>query len=114
LVDKYLSPNNKLDVITVCICVQRAREYMLLLYKAYEWALQQQRKQKGGIEKEVGTSTEEIDLFKTFFNYDLIEKLIKTYKSHHNTRDFDVKFVRNLKLDAVKDEFVKKVVNKMK
>jgi hypothetical protein len=44
----------------------------------------------------------------------IIEKSIKTYKSHCKTRDFDVKFVGNLKLDAVKVEFVKKVENKIK
>jgi hypothetical protein len=113
LVDKCISPTNKLDVITVRKCARRAREYMLL-YKANEWVLRQQKRQKSGVEKEVGTGTAEINFFKTFFNYDLIEKSIKTYKSHRNARDFDVKFVQNLKLDAVKVEFVKKVVNEMK
>jgi hypothetical protein len=113
LVDKCLSPTNKLDIITVRKCARRAREYMVL-YKAYERVLQQQKRQKSSVEKDVDTSTDGIDDFKTFFNYDLIEKSIKTYKTHRNIRDFDVKFVGNLKLDAVKVEFLKKVVNEMK
>jgi hypothetical protein len=48
------------------------------------------------------------------FNYNLIEKSIKTYKSHWNARDFDVKFVKNLKLDSQNLDFLKMVVNKMK
>jgi 2-phosphoglycerate kinase len=47
-------------------------------------------------------------------NYELIEKTIKTYKSHRNARDFDVAFIKSLKLDKTKEKFIKEVITKMK
>jgi hypothetical protein len=49
-------------------------------------------------------------------SHQLIEKAIKTYKTHRSAADFDVKFVRNLinELGEEKATFVKMVVTKMK
>jgi hypothetical protein len=48
-------------------------------------------------------------------NYDLIKKSLKTtYKCHQSAQDFDVAFIKKLKLDDEKEEFVKYVVMKMK
>jgi hypothetical protein len=47
-------------------------------------------------------------------NLDLIEKTMKVFKTHHNTRDFDVKFIQKLGLNKENLNFVKGVVTKMK
>jgi hypothetical protein len=47
-------------------------------------------------------------------NHQLIEKTIKTYKSHHNAATFGVAFVQSLKeLDNEKASLVKQIVMKM-
>jgi hypothetical protein len=51
---------------------------------------------------------------KVQINYELIEKPIKSYKTHQNARDFDSSFVRGLQLDDKKISFIKEVVSKMK
>ena len=49
------------------------------------------------------------------FNYELIEKSIKTYKTHRNALDTDTKWIRKLHQDMGKEkmELVKLVVKKM-
>jgi hypothetical protein len=47
-------------------------------------------------------------------NHQLIEKTIKTYKSHHNATTFDVAFIQSLKgLNNEKASLVKWIVMKM-
>jgi hypothetical protein len=48
------------------------------------------------------------------FNHSLIEKTIKTYKTHWNAQDFDSAFIKNLKLDDEKIKNIQNVVSKMK
>ncbi len=43
-------------------------------------------------------------------NLDLIEKTTNVFKTHHNARDFDVKFIQKLGLNKRNVEFVKGVV----
>jgi hypothetical protein len=47
-------------------------------------------------------------------HHQLIEKSIKTYKTHCNARDFDSKFVASLGLNNEEVTFVKAVVSRMK
>jgi hypothetical protein len=47
-------------------------------------------------------------------NYHLIEKVMKTFKTHRNTKDFDTKFIKNLKLDNDKATFISEIVTTMK
>jgi hypothetical protein len=102
----YCLSQNKLDVRSVQKSARRACEYMML-YKSYTAVVQDEESASGwnhnGCNKKV-----------VHFNYEMIEKAIKTYKSHRNAKDFDVKFVSDLKLDSVKSEFLKKVVTKMR
>jgi hypothetical protein len=89
---------------------QRVQECMVL-YKAYKRVALEERVagNRGAHRNQYCTSTDMVQ-----FNYNLIEKSIKTYKTHCNAKDFDAKFVSKLKLDKVKFEFLKKVVTKMK
>jgi hypothetical protein len=80
----------------------------MLLYKVYEQVMQSERNKK--------PSSKFNDQLQglpssTTLNYKLIEKSIKTYKSHQNARDFDAKFIKNLKLDSQNCKILKKVVN---
>ncbi len=107
LVNESLSLDN-LDIVRVRKCSRRAREYMLL-YKAYEKVMQSERNKLPR-----SKYNDRLQGLPTTLNYELIEKSIKTYKSHRNARDFDVKFIKNLKLDSQNCKFLKKVVNEMK
>jgi hypothetical protein len=105
LVNDCLS-QNKLDIRSVRKSARRAHKYMML-YKLYVAVVQDKEAASGwnhhGCNKKV-----------VHFNYKMIEKAIKTYKTHRHAKDFDVKFVSDLKLDSVKSEFLKKVVTKMR
>jgi hypothetical protein len=129
LVDECLSRHN-LTTAKVRKCSRRAREYMLA-YKAFELVQDEYKdqvhstsngttaekrtrhnKQSGrGVAKQKGTQNDPIDMT---FDYNLIQKSIKTYKSHRNARDFDCLFIRSLQVDDVKEDFIKRIVSKMK
>jgi hypothetical protein len=118
LVDGCLSTNN-LDIIHICKCSRRAREYMQL-YQAYEKVQLDDRRNgssstSNSFSKRSRVGTDDRNCYLGgAFNYELIEKAIQTYKCHQNVQDFDVKFIQKLNIDPVKVEFLKKVVNKMK
>jgi hypothetical protein len=107
LVDESLSLDN-LDIVRVRKCSRRAREYMLL-YKAYAQVMRSE-----GNKLPISEINNRLQGLPTTLNYELIEKSIKTYKSHRNARDFDAKFIKNLKLDSQNCKILKMVVNEMK
>jgi hypothetical protein len=114
LVNECLSRNN-LTLSHVRKCSRRVREYMRA-YKMFEkagYTGNQSAQQVGQDNHESNKSNKTRDM-SVQLNYELIEKTIKTYKSHRNARDFDVTFIRSLKLDKTKEEFIKEVVTKMK
>jgi uncharacterized phage-associated protein len=81
----------------------------MLLYKAYKQVMQSERNKLPS-----SKFNDRLHGLPTTLNYKLIEKSIKTYKSHQNARDFDAKFIKNLKLDSQNCKILKKVVNEMK
>jgi hypothetical protein len=128
LVEQCLSREN-LSIAKVRKCSRRAREYMLA-YKAFELVQEEHRARvhqtcKGAAAsrrtlqtrtglsdtRQTGSKTDPIDMT---FDYNLIQKSIKTYKSHRNARDFDCSFIKSLQVDDVKEELIKKIVSKMK
>jgi hypothetical protein len=50
----------------------------------------------------------------SFLNFELVEKSIKSYKTHRNAKDFDSAFIKGLKMENEKVFFIKEVVSKMK
>ena len=54
-------------------------------------------------------------ILESSFNYELIEKSIKTYKTHRNALDTDTKWIRKLQQDMGEEKMklVKLVVKKM-
>jgi hypothetical protein len=113
LVEESLSVGN-LTLSRVRKCSKRARDYMLA-YKAFAAASVDGARTvstKAGM-RESGTVVIEDDK-KVTMNYSLIEKTMKTFKTHRNAKDFDAKFIKNLELDDKSVEFVKGVVERMK
>jgi hypothetical protein len=102
LVDDCLSTTHNLTIDRVRKCSRRAREYMLA-YKAFE-ELQTESSGDGGDDSAI----------LSFLNFELVEKSIKSYKTHRNAKDFDSAFVKGLKLEDKKVFFIKEVVSKMK
>jgi hypothetical protein len=116
LVNESLSINN-LNVTRARKCSKRAREYMLA-YKSIEEIQHDLKEQNQTNNNKCNDST--VTTKRTAgdsllqMNHKLIEKSIKTYKTHRNTRDFDIKFVASLELNDQEVAFVKAVVSKMK
>jgi 2-phosphoglycerate kinase len=81
----------------------------MLLYKAYAQVMQLE-----GNKLPSSEINNRLQGLPTTLNYELIEKSIKTYKSHRNARDFDVKFINNFKLDSQNCKILKMVVKEMK
>jgi hypothetical protein len=108
LVSECLSAVN-ITLSHVRKCSRRAREY-IIAYKVFAQVQrdEQSTQQVNGTEQ--GTGIDE----STQLNFDLIEKSIKTYKTHRNVMDFDKGFIKGLKLDVKKEVFVKEVVSKMR
>jgi hypothetical protein len=123
LVDECLSVVN-LTKTRVRKCSRRAREYMLA-YLAYDSIKKEHAERTGSrvshsadaVAVAANTSPpqtgKDIDRL-LYMNYKLIEKSIKTFKTHRNARDFDDKFIRRLKLDDNEARLVKCVVDEMK
>jgi hypothetical protein len=117
-------PKNSLTIARARGSSRQAREYMLA-YKAIEDVQKEtkeennriqchpQGKKRGSCPSSSQSSTKQ--LYTPFdMNHDLIEKTIKTYKSHRNAAMFDVAFVKGLKgLDNEKATIVKKIIMKM-
>jgi hypothetical protein len=124
LVKECLCQKNSLTIARMRWSSRQAHEYMLA-YKAIEDVKQEtkeennqiqchtQGKKKGSCSSLSQTSTKQS--YTPFdMNFDLIEKMIKTYKSHCNAATFDVAFVKGLKgLDNEKATIIKKIVMKM-
>jgi hypothetical protein len=107
LVNESLSLYN-LNIVQIRKCSQQTCKYMLL-YKAYKQVMRSERNKLPS-----SKFNDRLHGLPTTLNYKLIEKSIKTYKSHQNARDFDAKFIKNLKLDSQNCKILKKVVNEMK
>jgi hypothetical protein len=105
LVDECLSSTH-LTLSRIRKCSRRAREYMLV-YRAVERVTQDRIN-----ESDNGDQTN--PSIKQQLNYELIEKSIKTYKSHRNAIDFDKKFIKALGMTHEKETFLKEIVTKMK
>jgi hypothetical protein len=90
-------------------CSRRAREY-IIAYKVFDQVKCDihSTQHKDGMRGETECN-ESVQL-----NFDLIEKTIKAFKTHRNVADIDVSFIKGLKLDRKKEEFVKDVVSRMK
>jgi hypothetical protein len=48
-----------------------------------------------GVTRQTGSKTDPVDMI---FDYNLIQKSIKTYKSHWNVKDFDCLFIKSLQV----------------
>jgi hypothetical protein len=108
LVSECLSAVNiMLSHVRKCSC--HVREYII----AYKVFAQVQRDEKSTQQVNGTKQGTGIDV-STQLNFDLIEKSIKTYKTHWNVMDFDKGFIKGLKLDVKKEVFVKEVVSKMR
>jgi acetate kinase len=84
------------------------QEYMLL----YKTLHQMQLEQKAAASL---NSKPSLPIHKPLnFNHELIEKIIKAYKSHCNTQDFDSAFIKNLRNTDEKLAYIQEVVSKMK
>ena len=81
----------------------------MLAYKAMNEIIKEQKEHEN-----VNTTHHQIQQ-ESSFNYELIEKSIKTYKTHRNALDTDTKWIRKLHQDMGKEkmELVKLVVKKM-
>jgi hypothetical protein len=112
LVNESLSLD-KLNLIFVQKCSRRVPKYMLL-YRTYKGVLRSESNQHSGNGSMFSNNNCKMLCLPITFNYNLIEKSIKTYESHWNARDFDGKFVDNLKLDSQNFHFLKKAASKMK
>jgi hypothetical protein len=87
---------------------RHAREYMLL----YKTLHQMQLEQKAAANSNRKSS---LPVHKPFnFNHELIEKTMKTYKSHRNAQDFDSAFIKNLQITDEKLAYIQEVVSKIK
>jgi hypothetical protein len=97
LVLKATSRDDVLSLDKVRKCSRRAREYMLA-YKAIESVAKEQE----------AAATDRL-------THKLIEKCVKTYKSHRSAIDTDLKFVKSLENEIGKEgvSFLKVVVKKM-
>jgi hypothetical protein len=118
LVDECLSVVN-LTKTRVRKCSRRAREYMLA-YLAYD-AIKKEHEDRMTRSRVSNTAadahpTQTDTTLDTLLhmNYKLIEKSIKTFKTHRNARDFDDTFIRRLQLDDEEVRLVKCVVDEMK
>jgi hypothetical protein len=125
LVQECLCGKKNLHLARARGCSRRAREYMLA-YKAIE-QLQKEESDlvchttnescssalsKNNCKQRRAMKTEYVPAIE--MNHQLIEKTIKTYKSHRNAATFDVAFVQSLKgLDNEKASLVKRIVMKM-
>jgi hypothetical protein len=105
LVDECLSVAN-LTLVRSRMCSRRAREYMIA-YKVFDAIYHEDQCTIEGAESE--SKWGDVNL-----NHELIEKSMKMYKTHRNVRDIDVGFIKKLKLEKGKVEFLKEVVSKMK
>jgi hypothetical protein len=105
LVTDCLGQDN-LSLSRVRKCSRRAREYMKA-YKAFDDITHERSSTQPESDNTLTDSNVQV-------NYELIEKSIKTYKTHRNVRDFDSSFVKGLQLDDKKFSFIKEVVSKMK
>jgi hypothetical protein len=114
LVEESLSVAN-LTLSRVRKCSKRARDYMLA-YKAFAVM---EMDGDGTVPTELGTHGIDVvragdNTNKVVMNYSLIEKTMKTFKTHRNAKDFDAKFIKKLELDDKSVEFVKGAVGRMK
>jgi hypothetical protein len=100
LVRRSTSRNDILSIGQVRKCSRRAREYMLA-YRAIENVESQMKFQ--GAQSDVSIS------------YSMIEKIIKTYKTHRNCLDTDSKWLRQTTASMGTEQFniMKDVVKKM-
>ncbi len=87
----------------------------MLVYEAIA-KVQKESKVESSINNEYIQKKEEKKQIKTLtnINYELIEKSIKTYKTHRNARDFDSGFIKRLSMEEEKTSMIKKIVLKMK
>jgi hypothetical protein len=88
---------------------RHAREYMLLYKTLHQMQLEQKAAANSNRKSSLPINKEPLN-----FNHELIEKTMKTYKSHHNAQDFDSAFIKNLRITDEKLAYIQEVVSKMK
>jgi transposase len=123
LVKECLCQKNSLTIAKTIGSSRQAHEYMLA-YKAIEDVQQEVKEENEQIQchtqgkKGSSPSSSQSSTKQSYtpfdMNHDLIEKTIKTYKSHCNAATFDFAFVKGLKgLDNKKATIIKKIIMKM-
>jgi hypothetical protein len=108
LVQECLSLTN-LTKHSVRMSSRRAREYMLLYKTLHQMQLEQKAAANSNRNPSLPNHREPFN-----FNHELIEKTMKTYKSHRNAQDFDYAFIKNLRITDEKLAYIQEVVSKMK
>ena len=96
LVRSSTSRDEVLRIEQVRKCSKRAREYMLG-YKALQDITKNQAEQEADLERTFDRTSK--------YNYTLIEKIIKTYKTHRNCLDTDTKWLTKVLGEVGKDSF---------
>jgi hypothetical protein len=99
LVQRCTSSTEVVTISQVQKCSIQAREYMLA-YKAIDEILKEQNDNEN---MNTDTTHHQIQQASSF-NYKLIEKSIKTYKTHRNALDTDTKWIRKLLQDMGEEE----------